>query len=182
MVVIKVARVTQISMGRTYHLTTGPRATYHNIILTLNHLQSYSSGHHVSLSWSLHLLNWESIKCCLISLICSTQFIFMQEMKTAAWSYHPAPSISAVYKYWINTAALTCLEQHFPKIYGFFSVASPSSPGEKKAAAFLTQNCNIPKQCDNMLFFNKPDYHSMKIMSEETKSKLLCEGFWVLFF
>lgn len=78
------AQVTQISTARTYHLTTGPRATYHNIILTLNRSQSYSSEHYVSLSQSLHLLNWGSVKCCLISLICSTEFIFMQEMKTAA--------------------------------------------------------------------------------------------------
>lgn len=118
--VIKLARVTQISMARTYHLTISPRATYHNIILTLNHSQSYASGHHISLSWSLHLLNWESIKCCLMSLICSTLFIFMQEMKTAAWLYHPAPSISSVYKYWINTAALMCLEQYFPQIHVYF--------------------------------------------------------------
>jgi len=44
------------------------------------------------------------------------------------------------------------------------------------------QNCNIPKQCDNMFFFKKLDHQSKKITSEETNSKLLCKGFRVLFF
>lgn len=85
MVVKEMAQVTQISMARAYYLTTGSQATSH-IILTLNCSLSYSSGHCVSLSWSLHFLNWESIKCHLISPVCSAQFIFMQEMNPAAWS------------------------------------------------------------------------------------------------
>lgn len=124
-VVIKMAQANQISMARIYHLTTGPQATYYNIILILNCSQSYSSGHRVSSSWSLHLLSWESIKCHLISLICSMQFILMQEIKTAAWLYHCAPSISTVYKYRINIAALMWLEQYFPKIHAYFQWPSP---------------------------------------------------------
>lgn len=43
-------------------------------------------------------------------------------------------------------------------------------------------NCNIPKQCNNILFFSKLDYQSKKTMSEELKIKLLCKGFWVPIF
>lgn len=175
------AQVTQISTARTYHLTAGSWATYHNIILTLNRAQSYSSVYHVRLSWALHLLNWESIKCHLISLICSIQFIFTQEIKTAAWSYHSASSISAVYKHGINTAALMCLEQYFPKIHVYFQW--PSLVLQlKKRLKFYWCRIAIPKQCDDILFFNKLGYQSKKMMFEELKIKLLCKGFWVLIF
>lgn len=118
MVVKEMAQVTQISMARTYYLTTGPQATDHNIILTLNCSQSYSSGRCVSLSWSLHLLNWDQLNV-IWSLWSVVQGLFLCR-KWILQHNHPAPSIFTVYKYWINTAALTCLEQYFPKIYVYF--------------------------------------------------------------